>query len=41
MNTTAFGAARERRKADRTMETNADGTYFLEGITYVSSAHAR
>jgi hypothetical protein len=31
MNTTALGAARERRKADRTMETNADGTYFQEG----------
>jgi hypothetical protein len=31
MNTTALGAARERRKADRTMETNAGGNYFLEG----------
>jgi hypothetical protein len=31
MNTTTLGAARERRKADRTMETNADGTCFQEG----------
>jgi hypothetical protein len=31
MNTTDLGAARERRKAERAMETNAEGTSFQEG----------
>jgi hypothetical protein len=31
MNMTVLGAARARRKAERAMETNADGTSFQEG----------
>jgi hypothetical protein len=31
MNMTALGAARERRKAERAMESNADGTSLQEG----------
>ena len=40
MNMTALGAARERRKAERAMETNTDGTCFQEG-DHVRLKHTR
>jgi hypothetical protein len=40
MNTTTLGAARERRKAERAMETNADGTSFQKG-NHVRIKHPR